>query len=445
MDNIEDTIAAIATANGEGGIAIVRLSGPESLKILKNVFRPSGKKELYKPCRMMYGFVTDEEEKELDEAMAVYFAAPGSYTRQDVCEIHTHGGAVSRYVLERVVKAGARPARRGEFTYRAFMNGRIDIGRAEAVMSLIRAGSEQAVRSSVHQLKYGVSSRIGACGERIKQLLTLIDAAVDFPDEIDETVTEKHVRQEAKAVASELAACADRRYARLMSEGASVVIAGKPNVGKSSLMNALLGSSRSIVTDIPGTTRDVINESVSIKGIRITLTDTAGIRDTGDRIEKIGVDRAEDSIKSADCVILVMDGSAEPTEEDRYLLSQRDERYLLVINKSDLDSYDPARFPNPDLEISALNQNGIRELTDRIYDRVSAGEDDERLLSLRHIECAERAEKALERLTETPAGTYLDLLRSDLTEALDAIGEITGENMTESVIDSIFERFCVGK
>lgn len=439
-----DTIAAIATAEGEGGIAIVRLSGENAFPILKKVFFPASKKAVFSHGQMIYGYVRDDSGREIDEAMAVYFVSPRSYTREDVCEIHTHGGMASRCVLERVIEAGARPAQRGEFTYRAFLNGRVDLSRAEAVMSLIGAGSERAVRSSVRQLKYGASSRIGACREKLMELLTLIDAAVDFPDEIDEEVTSQKVREEAERISGEISACADKRYARILNEGARVVIAGRPNVGKSSLMNALLRFERSIVTDIPGTTRDIINESVSIHGMKLTLTDTAGIRETGDVIEKLGVERAGDSIESADCVVLVLDASSPLTAEDKKLLDKRDGRYIVVLNKTDLECADDNGV-DADLEISALNRTGTDELAERIFRKVSFGEDDGRLSTLRHIECAERAKQALDALLSSPEGTYLDLLRSDITDALECLGEITGENISESAIDGIFERFCVGK
>ena len=441
MRNNRDTIAAIATPNGEGGIAIVRISGPNALPIAKRIFRPSQKSAAFEHGRMLYGYAVDADGSELDEVMAVYFQAPRSYTRQDVCEIHTHGGVSSALVLERAVKEGARPAERGEFTYRAFMNGRIDLSRAEAVMALVSASGEKSARASVRQLKNGASVRIEKCREKLKDIVTLIDAAADFPEEIDEDVTFERVRSLAGEVLQELQKLADKRYARIMNKGARAVIAGRPNVGKSSLMNALLAFERSIVTDIPGTTRDTVSESVSISGLEITLTDTAGIRDTSDPVEHIGVKRAEESIESADCVILVLDASEDLTDEDRKLLAQRDERYILVANKADVKREDFGMC----LCVSARTGEGIGELSRRIYDMVSAGEDDEKLLTLRHVECAERAIKALERLMSAPEGTYLDLLRDDATQALLCRGEISGENVSESVIDGIFERFCVGK
>ena len=441
MRNNTDTIAAIATGRGEGGIAIIRISGENALKTLKSVFRPSSKRAEYNHGQMLYGRIFDREGRVIDEVMAVYFASPRTYTREDVCEIHTHGGIVADKVLEECVHAGARPAEAGEFTYRAFLNGRIDLSEAEAVMQLIGAKSDSAARASVRQLTGGVSANIGAFKEKLKYLVSLIDAAADFPEEIDEEVTSQTVRSDAKALYDEISLISDKRQARIMNKGASVVIAGRPNVGKSSIMNALLRYERSIVTDIPGTTRDTVNESLSINGVAFTLTDTAGIRETGDIIEKIGVDRAQAGIKEADCVILVLDASRPLNQEDEELLSQKDERYILVANKDDIKTGDFEAC----IKLSAKTGEGLDRLTEAIYERISPGEQDEKLSSLRHIECAERAKAALERLISSPSGTYLDLMRDDLTEALMCLGEITGENVTEDVIDSVFERFCVGK
>lgn len=441
MRNNGDTIAALATSSGEGGIAIIRISGKDALSILKKAFVPSSQKHAFEHRYMMYGNAVSENGTVLDEVMAVYFASPSTYTREDVCEIHTHGGIVSGNVLERVIALGARPAERGEFTYRAFVNGRIGLSSAEAVMNLISSKSDRAARASVRQLKGGVSSRIGMCREKLMDLVSLIDAAADYPEEIDEEVTASSVRKGAEEIHGYLISCADERYARILNKGACAVIAGVPNVGKSSVMNALLCSDRSIVTDIPGTTRDTVSESITINGMNITLTDTAGIRETGDIIEKIGVDRAESSIEQADCVILVLDASRPVSQREQALIDKMDGRYIPVANKTDIRDEDFGFC----LKVSAKEGKGIRELQDRIYAMVSPGEDDDKLMTLRHVECAKKAVDCLKRVLEAPEGTYLDLFREDLTEALMHLGEITGENIGENVIDSIFERFCVGK
>lgn len=331
-----DTIAAIATPPGEGGIAIVRISGARAGEFLRAAFRPARRGEM-KHGQMRYGTLTDPTGAPIDEVMAVFFRAPRSYTREDVAEIHLHGGTMcARAAMERLLSLGARAAEPGEFTYRAFMNGRVDLSEAEAVMGLIGARSQAARRASIRQLRGGVSAPIGRMREELTGLLAKIEAATDFPDEIDEDVTAKDVREGASRIRDELSRAADGRRARIVRDGASVVLCGRPNVGKSSLMNALLSADRAIVTDIPGTTRDVLTESFEIGGVRYQLSDTAGIRETADAIEKIGVTRARDALRDADCVLLVLDSSAPLTPSDQSMLAARDERYLTVLNKSDL-------------------------------------------------------------------------------------------------------------
>ena len=441
MFDDKDTIAAVATSRGEGGIAIVRVSGDRALEIMNAAFKPRVKGAAFSHGKMLYGSAVSKDGREIDEVMAVCFFAPKSYTREDVGEIHTHGGISAQLVLERLIDLGARPAERGEFTYRAFLNGRISLDKAEAVMSLISAKSRAAQRSSLRNLTSGSSSLIGRARSRLMELVTLIDAAADFPEEIDEDVTRDRIVSEAKQILADIKRCADPRYVKILEKGASVVIAGKPNVGKSSLMNALLSFERSIVTDIAGTTRDTINESASIRGISVTLTDTAGIRETGDAIEKMGVTRAEKCVDEADCVLLVLDSSGEIEKEDEKLLSKMDDRFILVANKDDISKNEIEGA----IRISALTGEGISELTDAIYRKISPGEDDEKLLTLRQTEAARRAEACLERMIALSSETELDLMREDLTDALNILGEITGENITEQVIDGIFERFCVGK
>ena len=331
-----DTIAAIATPPGEGGIAIVRISGARAGEFLRAAFRPARRGEM-KHSQMRYGTLTDPTGAPIDEVMAVLFRAPRSYTREDVAEIHLHGGTMcARAAMERLLSLGARAAEPGEFTCRAFMNGRVDLSEAEAIMGLIGARSQAARRASIRQLRGGVSAPIGRMREELTGLLAKIEAATDFPDEIDEDVTAKDVREGASRIRNELSRAADGRRARIVRDGASVVLCGRPNVGKSSLMNALLSADRAIVTDIPGTTRDVLTESFEIGGVRYQLSDTAGIRETADAIEKIGVTRARDALRDADCVLLVLDSSAPLTPSDQSMLAARDERYITVLNKSDL-------------------------------------------------------------------------------------------------------------
>ena len=349
-----DTIAAIATPPGEGGIAIVRISGARAGEFLRAAFRPARRGEM-KHGQMRYGTLTDPAGAPIDEVMAVFFRAPRSYTREDVAEIHLHGGTMcARAAMERLLSLGARAAEPGEFTYRAFMNGRVDLSEAEAVMGLIGARSQAARRASIRQLRGGVSAPIGRMREELTGLLAKIEAATDFPDEIDEDVTAKDVREGASRIRDELSRAADGRRARIVRDGASVVLCGRPNVGKSSLMNALLSADRAIVTDIPGTTRDVLTESFEIGGVRYQLSDTAGIRETADAIEKIGVTRARDALRDADCVLLVLDSSAPLTHSDQSMLAARDERYLTVLNKSDLAPAAHSANPTAPATASAL-------------------------------------------------------------------------------------------
>ena len=497
-----DTIAAIATPPGEGGIAIVRISGARAEEILRAAFCPAHKGEM-KHGQMRYGTLTDPAGAPIDEVMAVLFRAPRSYTREDVAEIHLHGGTMcARAAMERLLSLGARAAEPGEFTYRAFMNGRVDLSEAEAIMGLIGARSQAARRASIRQLRGGVSAPIGRMREELTGLLAKIEAATDFPDEIDEDVTAQDVLEGASRIREELLRAADGKRARIVRDGASVVLCGRPNVGKSSLMNALLSADRAIVTDIPGTTRDVLTESFEIGGVRYQLSDTAGIRETADAIEKIGVTRARDALRDADCVLLVLDSSVPLTPSDQAMLEGRDERSVTVLNKCDLA---PAAFPagepgmtsasvacsanmkvpgaasapitrtanEPDttaaivpgvspakdtgtaapsipretIRASAKTGEGIDEIL-RAIERVcrQSGASEEQMTLPRHIECAHSAARALDRAIHAiQAGLPLDLCAADLREALAHLGDITGKTMNERVIDRVFSDFCVGK
>lgn len=445
MLNQNDTICAIATGNG-GSISIVRVSGENAFPILKRCFSPIRRiKNAYRHGRMMYGNVYDANGDTLDEAMAVCFYAPNSYTTEDVFEIQMHGGDVSaQAVLKTLLSLGARMAEPGEFTRRAFLNGRIDLSEAEAVMGIVGAKSRSAHRASVRQLKGGVSAGIGKAREELISLVALISAATDFPDEIDEDVTAKTVIERARKVVSFLKSASDRKHARIMMKGASVVLAGLPNVGKSSVMNAVLNCDRAIVTDIPGTTRDVLTENVELGGVRLSLSDTAGLRDTEDAVEKIGVQRAKEALENADVILYVLDAAREMTEEEKENLSKMDERCIVLLNKSDLPSV--VSFENA-VTLSAKTGEGIGELTDRILEKIGANELNEDMMTLpRHIECAERAVSAIDRAVGwIESAMPLDFAANDLREALEALGDITGESMNESVIDRVFQDFCVGK
>lgn len=449
MNQNLDTIAAQATAAGEGGVAIVRLSGANSEEILLRVFKPKNGKPL-ESRKLTFGFVVDGDQV-IDEAMAVLMRAPLSYTREDVAEIHCHGSqALVGRILRLLMREGARMAEPGEFTMRAFLNGRIDLTQAEAVMRMIRAGSERAMRSAVRQMEGGVSSFVRAAREEIIILLSSLAAAIDFPDEVEETETAEEVRRKCRAIRERLSSSCDVRAGRIEDEGLRVVLAGRPNAGKSSLMNSLLGGERAIVTDIPGTTRDTLTESFQHDGVRINLTDTAGLRETDDVVERIGVQRARKAVEEADVRVLVIDGSELLAGQADALARQPD---LVVITKGDLDmkvseAEIADRFPGSSvLTVCAPRGEGMDALKSLLVSFAPEDATESAMLSqARHVEAAARACHSLrdaERAIED--GMPLDVCAVDLSAALDALGEITGETMSERVIDEVFSRFCVGK
>lgn len=446
-----DTIAAQATASGEGGIAIVRLSGAHCEEILLCVFRPKAARPLT-PRMLTFGHVMDGETV-VDEAMAVLFRAPHSYTREDVAEIHCHGSdALVRRILLLLLRSGARMARPGEFTCRAFLNGRIDLTQAEAVMRMIRAGSDRAMTSAIRQMEGGVSAFVRTARQEIIALLSEIAAAVDFPDEIEEGETAQQVHARCGAIRARLLAACDVRAGRIEDEGLRVVLCGRPNAGKSSLLNALLGGERAIVTDIPGTTRDTLTESLQIDGLKICLTDTAGLRETGDAVERIGVARARKALDEADVRVLVLDGSCAIGEEDRAALCGLSP-HIVVLSKGDL----PPRLAPEDAEdefpgakvvsVCAPRGEGLDALRTLLVSFAPMdGAESSMLSQARHVQAALHACDALleaRRAIETEMP--LDVCAVDLSDALDALGEITGETMNEQVIDEVFSRFCVGK
>lgn len=441
------TIAAIATAEGAGGIAIIRISGPDALDIMKRVFSRRGD---YRPNMLYHGYVLDEDGARLDEAMGVFMKGPRSYTAEDVCEIQCHGGAIAAgRTLERVLKAGARPAEPGEFTKRAFMNGRIDLSQAEAVMQIISARSEAAARSSVRQLAGGVSAGMRPIMDDLTGIMALIEASDDFPDEVEEDAASEEARARISEIIERLDKMCDPRGAKLIMGGASVVLAGRPNVGKSSIMNALAGAERAIVTDIPGTTRDTLTEHMTINGVRVELTDTAGRREATDVVEKIGVERAEKAAENADLVLIVLDSAAGLDAGDMEMLKNADERCAACVNKQDIGGKIDAELISRDynietVEVSAATGEGIEKLKELIARRLDTGETP--LVAQRHIEAAQRAMESLSSaISAIDMGMPLDVCAVDISAALEALGEISGENARENVIDRVFKDFCVGK
>jgi tRNA modification GTPase len=446
MRNLENTIAAIATAQGEGGIAIVRVSGAGAKGALDAVFKRarSGQKGAdWTPNRLYYGHIV-EKGQTVDEAMAVWMRAPYSYTREDVCEIHCHGGRyAAQKALSLLIENGAQPARPGEFTLRAFLNGRIDLSQAEAVMSMISANSQSAARAAARQMEGGLARFVSEISGRLTDMLSLIEAGVDFPDEIDEEATSSALQGGIRVMIAQIKEACDERAARVVREGLAVAIAGLPNAGKSSLMNALTQSDRAIVTNVPGTTRDILTERLRFRGLDMTLFDTAGLRETRDEIERQGVERARRAMDSADVVLLVVDASIDAPAAEKALISGADARFLVVLNKSDLGIF-PGR---QGLFVSAKTGHGIPALLEALYNRAGRFDQAEgRLTQPRHIDCAKRAIDALQRaLSGLCQGAPADVCAVDLMEALEALMEITGKNASDEVIDAVFRNFCVGK
>ncbi len=470
---MEQTIAAVATAPGEGGIGIVRISGPEAYEILCRVFRhPSGRKpEFFEERRMIYGNVVDSENSVIDEVMAVYMKSPRTYTGEDVVEIQCHGSSISlRRILSEVLRNGAALAERGEFTKRAFLSGRIDLSQAEAVIDVIRAKSDAGYQSAVSQLGGSLSAQIQSVRTQMADLISNIIAHIEYPEEDLEELTYSEILKEIGIITgriNKLISSADT--GRIIRDGLKLCIVGKPNVGKSSLMNSLLNSDRAIVTDIPGTTRDTIEEFASISGIPVRLIDTAGIRETEDKIERIGIEKSRESLSSADVVIFVLDGSAEISEEDREIMNHLGgKKVIFVINKSDLDTKitpenieeimngkevspvggEEGKFSY--LSLSALTGEGVGELSEEIrrmvYNGEASAENEILITNVRHKDLLERSLRSLSDATEMlSAGEALDFAETDIRTAWSLLGEIIGETVNQDILAEVFSRFCLGK
>lgn len=437
------TVAALASPPGKGGIAIVRVSGPEAEQLLRQLFRPKGRQPAFQSHLMMYGHAWHEG-RLLDECMAVLFRAPRSYTREDTAEFYLHGGEyVAASLLKALFELGAQPAGPGEFSKRAFLNGRIDLGRAEAVMQLINASGEEAARAALRDLQGGASAFVAAAQEELAGILSGVAAALDYPEEIDEEEAVSGLLPRVEALSGRLRAACDERAARVMERGLEVAICGRPNVGKSSLLNRLLEEERAIVTEEAGTTRDIVRGSILLAGVRVNFADTAGIRVSDHQVEQIGVRLARKAVEQADLALIVLDQGQPLTPEDEEILRlARQKPHIIVHNKADL----PGRLSGPDgILISTQTGEGIDALKRAI--RAEAGQLGERELSLlRHMRLAERAAKALDEAAAAfRAGEPLDLCAIHLHEALHALGEVTGDNVTEEMLDELFSTFCVGK
>ncbi len=463
-----DTIAATATPWGEGGVGIIRISGPRALKTALRVFRPKGpvaEKDI-KPARLYYGvMVRVNDGGVLDDGFLVFMRGPRSYTGEDVVELHCHGGPlVLNAVLEEVFRGGARLAEPGEFTKRAFLNGRLDLAQAEAVIDVIRAGTEAALRAARGRLAGRFSRRVKEIKEIILDILVRKEAELDFPEEEVEALPSGEILSAIDE--------ASRRLQRLLStynEGAALkygiktLILGRPNVGKSSLLNVLLDQDRAIVTPVPGTTRDILEETLNIRGLPLRLMDTAGLRESTDEVESIGVKRTLENIEGAGLILFVIDASTEDLGPDMEILRETEGRKVIVVaNKRDLvDQAVCERLKKVFsgcrvVFVSALKATGIEELKDAVYESVTGHgldpqvsgdmEPGEFVASLRHKEALKSALDALERARDSVMkGLSGEFLAAELRAALNRLGEITGETTTEDILERIFSEFCIGK
>lgn len=455
----KETIAAIATAMSDSGIGIIRISGPEAFLIADRVFKRKKQKPLSeeKANTVHYGFICDGEER-LDEVLVIIMKAPHSYTAEDTVEIDCHGGVLMmKKILEVVIKNGARAAEPGEFTKRAFLNGRIDLSQAEAVMDVIQAKNEYALKSSVSQLRGSISKKMKELRAEILYEIAYIESALDDPEHISldgygerlSVLTENWIER-----VNHLLSTADK--GKVMKEGIRTVILGKPNAGKSSLMNVLVGEERAIVTEIAGTTRDTLEEHIYLNGISLNVVDTAGIRETEDVVEQIGVSRARDAAKDADLIIYVVDGSRPLDENDSEIMDFiRDKKAVVLLNKSDLSMVVSAeelraRSRHKVIPISAKEELGIELLEDEIKNMFYQGEisfnDEIYLTNVRHKEALEQARESLKMVRESiENGMPEDFYSIDLMDAYTQLGVIIGEEVGEDLVNEIFSRFCMGK
>lgn len=465
-----DTIAAIATPPGSGGIGIIRVSGPKAVSAAMALFRRSGGASCdpehatppveWESHRLYHGFiVAPEAERVIDEVLVAVMRAPRSYTREDVVEIQAHAGPAGlRAILEQVLRQGVRLAAPGEFTRRAFLNGRIDLSQAEGVMDLIAARSQAALSAASAQVAGELREAVGKIRDALMAVMAHIEAAIDFPDEMEGELSADEMRnrleREAIAPIADLIRRADA--GRTARAGVQVVVAGRPNVGKSSLVNRLLGQERAIVTAVPGTTRDLIEEEMTLDGMSLTLTDTAGLHDTEDPVEKIGVERARERLASADLVLLVTEANVPPGPGDRDVAAAAVNRPLIwVVNKVDLA--DDADIPSPPdgwarwvrVQVSAKVGTGMDELRRRMAAAVEpaiAAAEHGAIPNLRHRKLLDTAMAAVrDAITTMESGHPFELIAIDLNSAAERLGDILGETVRPDVLDEIFTRFCIGK
>ena len=451
---ITDTIIAPATTVGEGGIAVVRISGPLSLEALKKYFQPTAQVQSFQSQRLYHGILVDRHGEHIDEVMAVYMAAPKTYTRDDVVEIHCHGSQqVVKAIINLYLEQGLRLAEAGEFTYRAFINGRLDLSQAEAVARLVHAKSDSARKLSLSQVEGKLSRCIHDFTDQLRQVQVLIEAWIDFPEEDLPEEDLQGILRTVSNIKDQVSQLTDTyNTGKVLTEGVSILLAGRPNAGKSSLLNTLLGEDRAIVTDIPGTTRDLLEEGITLAGVPVRLIDTAGLRQSEDPVEREGIRRAELKIEQADLVLLLIDGSKPVDEQDLYSFQAcKDAPTFVLRTKSDLAQQADIDFvKQPVYSISVKTGEGVERLKGAIAKYLLGDylqrSDTVMLTEQRHHESLVAAGRCLDNvMASLEAGQSLEFLAFDIRDSLQHLGQISGETTTDSVLSGIFSRFCIGK
>ncbi len=457
---IDDTIAAIATAPGEGGIGIIRISGNRSLDVAEQIFKSMSKKSIkeYNARTLIYGHIVDKD-KIIDEVLVAYMKGPNSYTAEDVIEINCHGGFISvKKILELILSKDVRLADEGEFTKRAFLNGRIDLSQAEAIIDVIKAKTDTAHEVAQSHLDGALATKIKELRMSITEVLAHLTVSIDFSEEDVEEITYRTLREKSEEIRKEIKKLYDTAESgKILRDGLKTVIVGKPNVGKSSLLNSILGENRAIVTDIAGTTRDVIEEFVNIKGIPLKIVDTAGIRETEDVVEKIGVEKSKKSLNLADLVIMVLDSSRKLDYEDIEILEQlKNKKSIVLLNKTDLEQQielDKVKeYVSEDniIKISALRHEGIEQLQDKIEDMVYGGtvknSSSLMITNSRHKDALFKAYESInDAISAIEQYMPYDFIEVDFKNIWDYLGYINGDTVTEDLLDTIFANFCIGK
>ena len=457
---MENTIVAISTAMGNGGIGIVRMSGEKSFEILEKIFIPKNKDAFVKGYQIKYGNIVDPRNEEIiDEVLVSYFVEPKSYTTENMCEINTHGGmVVEKRILELCLENGAEIAGPGEFTKRAFLNGRIDLSQAEAIIDLINSKTIREARESINQLEGHLSSKIESIRQKMLDLMIAIDVNIDYPEYDEEEVTKNKSLNELKIILEELVKLENSfNTGKVLKDGVITVILGKTNAGKSSLLNRILKEDRAIVSNIEGTTRDTIEEFVDIEGIPLKLIDTAGIRNSSNEIEQIGIQKSKKLANSADLIIAIFDITKNLDEDDQELLEIiKDKKCIILLNKIDIlpeniDLENKLKLINKNiLKISAMEDIGIQSLYDKIIELYSFNTEslsnDVLISNERHKNLIQKAKMEInEAINVTENDMYIDIISIYITNAMNYLAEITGNNVTDDVIDEIFKKFCLGK